>query len=66
MLRELGKGFAFVGRQHHLQAGDHDFYLDLSLYHLRLRCFVGIYLLSAGSHNTPSPLLCSCKCGLQR
>ncbi len=39
-LLELGVGFAFVGRQHHLSVGDDDFYLDLLFYHLTLRCFV--------------------------
>jgi predicted nuclease of restriction endonuclease-like (RecB) superfamily len=43
-LLELGQGFAFVGRQHHLQVGDEDFYVDLLFYHLRLRCFVVIDL----------------------
>lgn len=28
-LLELGKGFAFVGRQHHMEVGGEDFYLDL-------------------------------------
>jgi predicted nuclease of restriction endonuclease-like (RecB) superfamily len=40
LLLELGAGFAFVGRQVHLEVGDEDFYLDLLFYHLRLRCFV--------------------------
>lgn len=40
----LGTGFAFVGRQVHLEIGDDDFYLDLLFYHLRLRCFVVIAL----------------------
>jgi predicted nuclease of restriction endonuclease-like (RecB) superfamily len=39
-LLELGQGFAFVGRQYHLDVGTDDFYLDLLFYHLRLRCFV--------------------------
>jgi predicted nuclease of restriction endonuclease-like (RecB) superfamily len=43
-LLELGQGFAFVGRQHHLVVGDQDFYIDLLFYHLRLRCFVVIEL----------------------
>lgn len=43
-LLELGVGFAFVGRQHHVALGDDDFYLDLLFYHLRLRCFVVIDL----------------------
>jgi predicted nuclease of restriction endonuclease-like (RecB) superfamily len=43
-LLELGLGFAFVGRQVHLEIGDSDFYADLLFYHLRLRCFVVIEL----------------------
>ena len=43
-LLELGVGFAFVGRQMHLEVGDEDFYLDLVFYHLRLRCYVVIDL----------------------
>ncbi len=39
-LLELGAGFAFVGRQVHLEVGGEDFYLDLLFYHLKLRCFV--------------------------
>lgn len=44
LVLELGKGFAFVGSQYHLEIGDQDFYLDLLFYHLRLRCFVVIDL----------------------
>jgi len=43
-LLELGSGFAFVGRQVHLEVGDDDFYIDLLFYHLKLRCFVVIEL----------------------
>ncbi len=43
-LLELGQGFAFVGRQVHLELGDSDFYLDLLFYHLKLRCYVVIEL----------------------
>lgn len=43
-LIELGRGFAFVGRQHHLEVSDKDFYLDLLFYHLKLRCFVVVDL----------------------
>lgn len=41
---ELGKGFAFIGRQYPLEVGDKDYYLDLLFYHIRLRCFVVIEL----------------------
>jgi predicted nuclease of restriction endonuclease-like (RecB) superfamily len=41
---ELGKGFAFVGRQQRITIdGDH-FYTDLVFYNRLLRCFVLIYL----------------------
>lgn len=43
-LLELGAGFAFVGRQYHLDVGEQDFYIDLLFYHLRLRCYVVIDL----------------------
>ena len=43
-LLELGDGFAFVGRQYHLQVSNQDFYIDLLFYHLRLRCYIVIEL----------------------
>ncbi len=43
-LLELGQGFAFVGRQIHLEVGGDDFYIDLLFYHLKLRCYVVIEL----------------------
>ena len=43
-LLELGQGFAFVGRQVHLDLGSDDFYIDLLFYHLKLRSFVVIDL----------------------
>lgn len=43
-LLELGQGFAFVGRQYHLEVGDTDFYIDLLFYHLKLRRYVVIEL----------------------
>lgn len=41
---ELGKGFAFIGRQHHLEAGDQDYYLDLLFYNVHLHAYVVIDL----------------------
>ena len=41
---ELGKGFAFVGNQYHLEIGGQDYFLDLLFYHLRLRCYIAIDL----------------------
>jgi predicted nuclease of restriction endonuclease-like (RecB) superfamily len=46
-LVELGKGFAFVGRQYPLDIGGQDYRLDLLFYHLTLRCFVVIDLKGA-------------------
>jgi predicted nuclease of restriction endonuclease-like (RecB) superfamily len=43
-LLELGTGFAFVGRQYHVEVGDKDFNIDLLFYHLKMRCFVVIDL----------------------
>jgi len=43
-LLELGAGFAFVGRQVHLEFSSHDYYLDLLFYHLKLRCYVVVEL----------------------
>lgn len=44
LLLELGAGFAYVGRQVHLEVGGDDFYLDLLFYHLKLRCYIVIEL----------------------
>ena len=41
---ELGQGFAFVGRQVHMEVGGDDFYIDLLFYHLKLRCYVVVEL----------------------
>lgn len=43
-LLELGGGFAFLGRQYHLQVEDQDFYLDLLFYNVKLRSYVVIEL----------------------
>jgi predicted nuclease of restriction endonuclease-like (RecB) superfamily len=43
-LLELGKGFAFVGQQYHLEIADNDYYLDLLFYHIKLKCYVVVEL----------------------
>ena len=43
-LLELGRGFAFVGRQYRIEVGGKEFYLDLLFYHLQLRCFIVVDL----------------------
>jgi len=43
-LLELGKGFAFVGRQYRITLGNRNHYVDLVFYHRILKCFVLIDL----------------------
>lgn len=43
-LLELGAGFAYVGRQVHIEVGGDDFFIDLLFYHLKLRCYVVVEL----------------------
>lgn len=43
-LLELGKGFAFLGRQYSLVVNGRDYFLDLLFYHARLKCYVVIEL----------------------
>lgn len=43
-LLELGKGFAFIGRQYPLEVAGNDYYLDLLFYHVTLKCYVVIEL----------------------
>lgn len=43
-LLELGKGFAFIGRQFHLEVAGNDYYIDLLFYHVTLKCYVVVEL----------------------
>lgn len=43
-IKELGHGFAFVGRQYHIHTVGDDCYIDLLMYHTILRCYVVIEL----------------------
>jgi predicted nuclease of restriction endonuclease-like (RecB) superfamily len=43
-LLELGKGFAFVGRQYKITLSNRHFFVDLVFYHRILKCFVLIDL----------------------
>jgi predicted nuclease of restriction endonuclease-like (RecB) superfamily len=43
-LLELGKGFAYVGRQYPLRIEDETYFIDLLFYHLELRSFVVVEL----------------------
>lgn len=46
LLLELGKGFAFIGRQYRITLSNRHFYVDLVFYHRILKCFVLIDLKS--------------------
>ncbi len=43
-LMEMGKGFAFVGRQYPVLVSETEYYIDLLFYHLNLRCFIVVEL----------------------
>jgi predicted nuclease of restriction endonuclease-like (RecB) superfamily len=43
-LLELGRGFAFIGRQYRISLGNRNYYIDLVFYHRILKCFVLIDL----------------------
>lgn len=43
-LLELGKGFAFIGQQYHVEVAENDYYIDLLFYHVKLKCYVVIEL----------------------
>lgn len=44
LLLEFGNGFAFVGRQYHLEIDGEDYYIDLLFYNLNLKCYVVVEL----------------------
>jgi len=43
-LLEMGGDFSFIGNQYHIDVTDEDYYIDLLLYHRRLRCLVAVEL----------------------
>jgi predicted nuclease of restriction endonuclease-like (RecB) superfamily len=43
-LAEMGGLFAFVGAQHRLEVGGQEYFVDLLLFHRRLRCLIAIEL----------------------
>lgn len=43
-LTEMGGDFTFIGNQYHLMAGSRDIYIDLLLFHRRLRSLVAVEL----------------------
>jgi predicted nuclease of restriction endonuclease-like (RecB) superfamily len=43
-LSEMGGDFAFIGNQYHLDVDDDDYYIDLLLFHRRLRSLIAVEL----------------------
>lgn len=44
VLLGLGKGFAFIGNQYHLEIAGEDFFIDLLFYNITIKCYVVIEL----------------------
>jgi predicted nuclease of restriction endonuclease-like (RecB) superfamily len=51
-LLELGKGFAFIGRQYKISLRNKHFYVDLVFYHRILKCFVLVDLKTKAVQHT--------------
>ncbi|MDA0938871.1 MAG: PDDEXK nuclease domain-containing protein [Proteobacteria bacterium] len=45
-LIELGTGFAFLGRQYHIEVSKKDYYIDLLFYHVKLKSYIVVELKS--------------------
>ena len=43
-LLELGKGFAFIGRQYSIQLNQKEYFIDLLFYHIPMKCYVVVEL----------------------
>lgn len=43
-LLELGKGFAFVGKQYQMELGEKEYFIDLLFYHIPMQCYVVVEL----------------------
>ena len=46
VLLELGNGFSFVGSQYKIVVEEDEYFIDMLLYHLKLRCYVVVELKS--------------------
>jgi predicted nuclease of restriction endonuclease-like (RecB) superfamily len=51
-LLELGKGFAFIGRQKRLQFDEDYYYVDLVFYNCILKCYLLIAMLCGAPHKS--------------
>jgi len=43
-LLELGRGFAFVGKQYNVQLNEKEYFIDLLFYHIPMQCYVVVEL----------------------
>jgi len=43
-LLELGKGFAFIGKQYNVQLNEKEYFIDLLFYHIPMQCYVVVEL----------------------
>lgn len=43
-LLELGKGFAFLGRQYKIEVSENDYFIDMLFYHMELKSYIVIEL----------------------
>jgi predicted nuclease of restriction endonuclease-like (RecB) superfamily len=43
-LLEMGKGFAFVGKQYNIQLNEKEYFIDLLFYHIPMQCYVVVEL----------------------
>jgi predicted nuclease of restriction endonuclease-like (RecB) superfamily len=53
-LREMGGMFAFVGSQYRIEVSDHEYFIDLLLFHRRLQCLITVELLCGVHGNVPA------------
>ena len=51
-LVEMGAGFAFMGRQYHIEVSGDDYYIDLLMYNAFLHRYLVIDLLCCAQHNS--------------
>jgi len=47
-LLEMGTGFSFMGSQYRIRLAGEEFFIDLLMYHVKLKCYVVIELKSGG------------------
>ena len=64
-LLELGKGFAFIGRQYNIKLNQKEYFIDLLFYHNPMQCYVVVELKRPNENPTIGILLCRGKDNLE-